>query len=124
MSSQAATSHTSDLIDRYIAIWNETDPVARRSLIDTTWAEDATYTDPALNGADRDGIAAMTAKFQQAYPGHTFDLSDVAPLDESAHRFGWRLLSPTGEVQMTGQDVYELGPDGLLQSIVGTFDPS
>lgn len=124
MNNQATTTDLSALIDRYIAIWNETDPAARRTLIDATWAGDATYTDPVLNGAGRDGIDAMIAGFQQAYPGHTFDLIGVDPLDEAAHRFGWRLLSPTGEVQMTGQDVYELGADGLLQSIVGSFDQS
>ena len=122
MSSQAATTDTSALIDRYIAIWNETDPAARRTLIDATWTEDATYTDPVLNGSGRDGIDAMIAGFQQAYPGHTFDLTGVNPLDEGAHRFGWRLLTPTGEVLLTGEDVYELRADGLLQSIVGTFN--
>ncbi len=63
MNSQAAPTELSALIDRYIAIWNETDPDARRTLIEATWAEDATYTDPALNGAGRDGIDAMTAGF-------------------------------------------------------------
>jgi hypothetical protein len=33
-----------DLIARYLACWNETDPAARRKLIEDTWAEDATYT--------------------------------------------------------------------------------
>jgi len=28
------------LIDRYIATWNETDPLARRAAIDGLWAED------------------------------------------------------------------------------------
>jgi len=122
MSSQAATTDLSALIDRYIGIWNETDPAARRTLIEQTWAEDATYRDPVLEGSGRDGIDAMTTGFQQAYPGHTFELTEDHPLDEAARRFGWQLLSPTGEIQMTGQDTYVLNADGLLQSIVGTFD--
>lgn len=120
MNSQATTTDLSALIDRYIAIWNETDPAARRVLIDATWAEDATYADPALNGTGRDGIDAMTAGFQQAYPGHTFELTGTADGDD--RRFGWRLLSPTGELQMTGEDVYKLDAEGLLQSMVGSFD--
>ena len=32
-----------DLIDRYIAIWNETDAARRRDLIARTWTEDAAY---------------------------------------------------------------------------------
>ncbi len=122
MNSQAATTDLSALIDRYIAIWNETDPNARRTLIEATWAENATYTDPILAGTGRDGIDAMIAGFQQAYPDHTFDLTGDNPLDQAAHRFGWRLLSPTGELQMTGEDIYELDAEGFLQSIVGSFD--
>jgi len=122
MSSQATTTDLSALIDRYIGIWNETDPAARRTLIEQTWAEDATYRDPVLDGSGRDGIDAMVAGFQQAYPAHTFVLDGANRLDASAHRFGWRLLGPTGELQMTGQDVYELDAEGLLQSIVGSFD--
>ena len=121
MSNQATTIDLSALIDRYIAIWNETDPVARRTLIDATWAEDATYADPVLNGSGRDGIDAMTAGFQQARPGHTFELTSEHPLDEAAHLFDWWLLSPTGEVMVVGSDDYELDANGRLQSIVGAF---
>ncbi len=122
MSSQAATNDLAAVINRYIAIWNETDPVARRTLIDATWAKDATYTDPLLNSAGRDGIDAMTAGFQQTYPGHTFELTGDIPLDRATHRFRWRLLSPTGEPLMTGEDACEQDAGGLLQSMVGSFD--
>jgi len=124
LSNRTASTEISALIDRSIAIWNETDPAARRTLIEATWAEDATYTDPALNGAGRDGIDAMTAGFQQAYPGHTFELTGEGPLDGDERRFGWRLLTPAGDILLTGEDVYTLRADGLLQSIVGTFDQS
>ena len=122
MSSQSTTTDVAALIDRYIAVWNETDPAARRALIDVTWAENATYRDPALEGSGRDGIDAMTAGFQRAYPGHTFERSDEAQIPRHEQRFGWRLLTLTGEVFLTGEDVYELSADGLLQSIVGTVD--
>ncbi|MBA3275843.1 MAG: nuclear transport factor 2 family protein [Chloroflexia bacterium] len=122
MSSQSTTTDVAALIDRYIAVWNETDPAARRALIDVTWAENATYRDPALEGSGRDGIDAMTAGFQRAYPGHTFERSDEPQISRHEQRFGWRLLTLTGEVFLTGEDVYELSADGLLQSIVGTVD--
>jgi hypothetical protein len=32
-----------DLIERYLACWNETEPAARRKLIDDLWAEEASY---------------------------------------------------------------------------------
>ena len=36
------------LVDRYIAMWNETDAERRRALIAQTWTEDARYVDPVL----------------------------------------------------------------------------
>ena len=38
------TSHTShnELIDRYIAAWNEVDSQRRKDLIERTWTEDST----------------------------------------------------------------------------------
>lgn len=116
------TATIDTLIDRYIAIWNEIDPVRRKALIDQTWAEDATYSDPALSGSGRDGIDEMTAGFQAAYPGHTFERIAECQLDDHERRFGWKLLIPTGEVFITGEDVYELSADGLFQSITGTFN--
>ena len=35
-----------DLIDRYIAAWNETDGGRRRDLIARTWTAEASYLDP------------------------------------------------------------------------------
>ncbi len=120
MNNQAITTDLSALIDRYIAIWNETDPVARRTLIDTTWAEDATYTDPVLNGSGRDGIDAMIAGFQQAYARHTFEWSTQS-LVEGESRFTWTLRTPEGDVGLKGEDTFVIANDGRLQSIVGDF---
>src|SRR4051794_10587510 len=36
------------VVDRYIAIWNETDPARRRDLVGQTWTDDATYVDPLV----------------------------------------------------------------------------
>ena len=41
-------SDATHVIDRYIAIWNETDPARRRDLIARTWSEDASYLDPLM----------------------------------------------------------------------------
>jgi hypothetical protein len=36
----------SDLLERYLACWNETDAEARRALIAANWSEHPHYTDP------------------------------------------------------------------------------
>jgi hypothetical protein len=116
------TTVTEALIDRYIAIWNETDGKARRELIARTWSENATYRDPLLSGDDRAGIDTMTAGFQAAYPDHTFERTDAAETSGNELRFGWALRNAAGEVQMTGSDIAVVDDNGLLQSITGSFD--
>jgi hypothetical protein len=37
-----------ELIDRYIAMWNETDANQRQALIAQTWTDDARYVDLVL----------------------------------------------------------------------------
>ena len=110
------------LIDRYIAIWNETDATVRQELIALTWAEDCHYKDPALEGAGREEIDAMTAGFQNAYPDHRFERVGGAVFDEHKLRFGWKLIAPTGETFITGEDACELSEEGLFISITGTFN--
>jgi hypothetical protein len=41
------------LVERYLAAWNETDAAARRREIDGSWSADATYVDPLVSVAGR-----------------------------------------------------------------------
>ncbi|HEY2088331.1 MAG TPA: hypothetical protein VGH54_20225 [Mycobacterium sp.] len=47
-----------DLVDRYLACWNETDSAVRRDLITKTWVADASYIDPLVNAQGHDAIDA------------------------------------------------------------------
>lgn len=117
-----ATTTIETLFDHYIAIWNETDLDRRRALVDQVWAEDATYRDPVLSGEGRDGIDAMIAGFQAAYPEHAFARQGAATREGEAYRFEWVLKNPDGETQIVGVDVAEVDAAGRLRSIVGEFD--
>jgi hypothetical protein len=52
------------VVDQYIAMWNETDPTRRRDLIAQTWSEAGRYLDPLMSGTGHDGIDAMVAGVQ------------------------------------------------------------
>ena len=69
---EAAMSNFTDLVDRYIAIWNESDDERRRDLITRTWTEDSTYLDPMVRGEGRGGIDAMIRSVQAQFPGLLF----------------------------------------------------
>jgi hypothetical protein len=111
-----------DLIDRYIAIWNETDAERRRALIARTWTQDARYVDPLMQGEGPAGIDAMVAGVQQRFPGHRF--RRISPVDaHNRHvRFAWHLAPEAGPALAAGVDFGVIAPDGRLASITGFLD--
>jgi hypothetical protein len=110
------------VVDRYIAIWNATDPEDRRDLVAGSWAEDGAYLDPLMQGEGHDGIDAMIAAVQDRFPG--FVMSRTGPVD--AHndrvRFNWALGPAGAEPLVAGLDVGVLAQDGRLASITGFLD--
>jgi len=80
-----------DLITRYLDCWNETDPEARRKLIDGTWAADASYIDPLAEAHGRDAIDATIAAAQAQFPGFVFTLAGPVDAHRRQARFTWGL---------------------------------
>jgi hypothetical protein len=111
------------VVDAYIASWNETDPGRRRALLDDVWAEDATYVDPLMTGAGREGIDAMIAAAQGQFPGHRFELSFGPDAHHDRVRFAWRLLGDGGAVA-AGTDFGLLADDGRLRAVTGFLEPA
>ena len=110
------------VVDDYIATWNETDPERRRALIAETWTEDATYLDPLMAGDGLDGIDAMIAGAQAAYPGHRFELSSGPDLHYYRVRFAWQLVNGDGPVA-GGVDFGVVAEDGRLEAVTGFLEP-
>src|SRR5579859_6895651 len=71
------TTQAHALAERYIASWNETDALRRRSLIEDTYAEHARYTDPMVDAKGWEAIDATVAAVQNMFPGHQFALAGV-----------------------------------------------
>jgi hypothetical protein len=118
---ESAMTDLTGLIDRYIAMWNETDDARRRDLIARTWTMDASYADPMLAGEGRAGIDAMVQVVQAKFPGHR--LSRTGPV-ESHHdrvRFTWALAPEGGAAVVTGTD-FAVVADQRLAAVTGFFD--
>jgi hypothetical protein len=69
---EAEMDNLTELIDRYIAMWNETDAGRRRALIAQTWTEDARYIDPMLQAEGQASIDAIVCGVHERFPGHRF----------------------------------------------------
>jgi hypothetical protein len=110
-----------ELVDRYIAIWNETDAAARHNLIAWTYTEDARYLDPVLQGEGRDGIDAMVKAVHERFPGHKFTRTSDVDAHHDRARFAWELGPASGPALVKGIDFATLSEDGKLQSVTGFF---
>ena len=117
----ATNTDVAQVVDRYIAIWNETDPAARRELIARTWTEDGRYVDPLMHGEGREGIDAMTAAVQARFPRLRFRRSSDVDAHNDRVRFAWELGPEAGEPLAGGVD-FGVFADGRLQSITGFLD--
>lgn len=111
-----------DIIERYLASWNETDPQLRRKLIDELWAEDGTYTDPLAEVSGREQIGAVIAAVQAQFPGLTFTLQGTVDAHHRQARFSWGLGPAGAEPLVVGFDVAVAGEDGRLTTVLGFLD--
>ena len=110
------------LIDRYIAAWNATDAGQRRALVAATFAEDASYLDPLMQGDGHAGIDGMIAGVQERFPGHVFRRAGAVDAHHDHLRFCWELAPPGGEAFVKGTDFATLSDDARLAAVTGFFD--
>jgi SnoaL-like domain len=113
----------SELVGRYIASWNETDPGLRRKAIAELWTADGSYVDPLASVAGLDAIDATIAAAQGMFPGHVFRLAGNVDAHHNIARFTWE-LAPGDEAEATvvGFDVAAISEDGRLQAVHGFLD--
>jgi hypothetical protein len=112
------------VVEDYIAAWNETDADRRRALVAETFSDDASYLDPLMSGEGTNGIDAMIAGAQAAYPGHRFELAGAPNEHHDRVRFAWQLLGPNGGGAVAaGLDFAEVAADGRLRSVTGFLEP-
>lgn len=117
-------SHPTDVIDRYIAMWNETDPDRRRQLIASLWTEECTHADPTTRVEGPEGIDGLVRTVQARFPGHRFRRTSEVDGHHGQIRFSWELAPPRGTAPVSGTDYGTLAEDGRrLRSITAFFDP-
>lgn len=116
-----ASGHAVEVVDRYIAMWNEVDAGRRHGLIARTWADDASYLDPLLSGEGHDGIDAMVKAVHEQYPGHRFKRTSDVNLHHDRAQFTWELGPEGGPALVKGLDFVTLSSEGYLRSVTGFF---
>ena len=112
-----------EMVERYLAAWNETDARRRRELVDSVWAPDGSYTDPLADARGRAEIDGLIGAVQQQFPGFVFTLGGPVDAHHNQARFTWH-LAPAGAAEpvVIGFDVAVLDGDGQLRSVHGFLD--
>ncbi len=110
------------MVRRYLDVWNETDPAARRALIDDVFAEDVRYVDPVAAVRGRDALHGLIGAVHQQFPGFAFVPAGVADAHHQQGRFTWTLGRPGEEPPVAGFDVAEWGDDGRIHLVLGFLD--
>lgn len=110
------------LAERYIATWNETDPTARRQAVDQLFAEDARYVDPLADVQGREAIAATIAAVQQQFPGFRFRLLGPVDAHHDQARFSWELGPEGTEAPICGFDVVTSDGHDRMEQVFGFLD--
>ena len=112
-----------EIVERYLAAWNETDAERRRGLVDALWTEDGSYTDPLADAWGRAEIDGLIGAVQQQFPGFVFTLLGAPDAHHSQARFAWS-FGPDGAVEppVVGFDVVALDGDGRIATVLGFLD--
>jgi hypothetical protein len=115
-------SEFTQIAERYIAMWNETDPATRRTIIEEVWSSNAQYIDPMASATGHQEIDATVAAVQAQFPDLVFRLASTVDAHHDLARFGWELGPMQGDALVAGFDVAQRGPDGRLGLVLGFLD--
>ncbi|MFE5326630.1 nuclear transport factor 2 family protein [Embleya sp. NPDC056575] len=110
------------LAERYIAVWNETDPAARRKLVEGLYTEDAGYVDPLVAAVGHDAIDATLGAVQSQFPNLVFTLGGAVDGHHDLARFTWNLGPAGAEAIVVGFDVIHIAEDGRIGRVSGFLD--
>jgi hypothetical protein len=113
---------TPDLVDRYLAAWNQTDPAARRAAVDALFSADARYTDPLADVRGREALAATIGAVQAQFPGFVFRPAGPVDAHHDQLRFSWELGPEGQEAPIAGSDVALVDSDGRITAVLGFLD--
>ena len=111
-----------EIVERYIAAWNEKDAQRRRGLVDALWAEDGSYTDPLADAHGRAEIDGLIGAVQQQFPEFVFTLGAPVDTHHDQARFTWHLGPAGAEPVVIGFDVAVLNGGGQIRSVYGFLD--
>ena len=107
-----------ELLERYLAVWNEPNPEARRERIADLWASDGAYISET---SVRNGHSAIEAEAAEGYQSHfaqglVFSSASLSHRHHNLARLRWCMRGKdSGEVKGAGSDLLILDDRGRIR---------
>jgi hypothetical protein len=119
-------SKVTEVVDSYIAAWNERDSNRRLELLAKTWTENGSYIDPHRGGTGYQQLCAMIQTVHEAFPSaYRFRLASHVDEYGDRIRFQWEAGgTKDAPLHFVGTDFAVLSQDGRFQSVTGFVDQS
>ncbi|MFF7097393.1 nuclear transport factor 2 family protein [Streptomyces rubradiris] len=117
--------NANEFADRYVAVWTESDPAARRKAVEALWAPDGVYANAVAVVRGHEAIATQVGYAHDAYAagGYTFRSCNNARGQHNTLCFNWVMVSAsTGALEAVGFDFVTLDDDGRIASDHQYFD--
>ena len=120
-------SHAEDLARRYVHIWNEADPAARRAQVKALWIENGTHyvrTREVHGHADLEVRVATSHQANIAERNYWFEVDGGVEQLRDMVKFNWRMVGKGGgAIAATGLIVALLADDGRIRIDYQFIDP-
>ena len=112
-----------DVVDDYLATWNEPDERVRAEQLRKVFDADAVLIDPLAEVAGHDAINSLITKAREQVAGMDFSRGTTLDGHHDVVRFTWH-LTPPGEDEpvVIGFDVAKLNEAGRITAIYGFID--
>lgn len=105
------------VVDAYVAAWNEVDPAERDRLLDEATTDDFVFEGPTGRFKGRAAVDGLIAAMQERMPSATVVRVGSAEAVDPFVTFGWEIRTEAGARVLAGVDAGELGPDGRLTRV-------
>ena len=110
-----------EIIERYLAAFNESDVARRRELLNTLYTSDCTYTDPHVDLRGPEQVEGFIAQTQERFPGVKFTLGGPVDAHHDQARFQWHAGPDDAPDAYVGFDVIVVA-DGQIRNVYGFMD--
>jgi SnoaL-like domain len=114
-------NNPADLVERYIALWHQTDAAERRAAIEALWTPDGAHYSPTLEARGYDELAARVLRSHRRWvidQHYIFRSTRDLQAHHDAVTFTWEMLPRDGgAIESVGQDFFLLAPDGRARAV-------